>query len=174
MIWEHPRQWEDVLNIIKSFNVNLKVIMVFRNPYDIIASDVLTVYEFKSDKIFAEMKQSKAANKVYPKPQYINARVNDYFSDLQVIVNAKEKYSLDMIEIHNKDLISNPKGTLLKLCNDLGVTCFDNYLKICSNKIYKNESRTRRLIKWTKKDLEVVQQNIEKYSCLKGYSFDSS
>ena len=58
----------------------------------------------------------------------------------------------------------------MNLCNSLGVTCSDNYLKICSDKIFKTESRTRHLVKWTDEQLVTIQQNIEKYGCLKGYT----
>ena len=69
-----------------------------------------------------------------------------------------------MIEIHGKDLISHPRDTLLKLCNDLGVACSNKYLEVCSNKIYKSESRTRHLIKWTDANLKLMKQYIGKYS----------
>ena len=103
----------------------------------------------------------------------INSFIDNYFTYLRTILSAKKEYNLDIIEIHNKDLILDPRGTLLKLCGSLGVTCSDNYLDICSNKIYKTESRTRHLINWTNEGLEMVQQNIGKYNLLKDYTFDS-
>lgn len=171
MLWKYPEQWEKVLNILRSFDVTLKVITVFRNPYDIIGSNIVADYIYKSDEKFAKIKQTTEA--ISPSPENINASVNEYFSDLQVIVNGIEQYKLDVVVVHNRDIISDPKGAILKLCNDLGVACSDTYLEKCSNKIYNNPSRTRHLITWTDKYLRMVQQNIEKISYLKGYSFDS-
>ena len=62
--------------------------------------------------------------------------ISHYFLYHKATVNVKENYNLDIIEIHNKDLISDPKCTLLKLCNSLAVTCSDGYLEMCSNKIF--------------------------------------
>ena len=96
-----------------------------------------------------------------------------YFLLHKAIVDAMTTYNLDVIEIHNKDLVSDPKGTLLKLCHHVGVICSDNYLEICKNKIFSSESRTRLMIKWTDEQLQTIQQNIDQYSNLKGYNFDS-
>ena len=168
LLLTQPKKWSGAYNILKSLNVTLKVIQVFRNPYDIIATTVL----FECNKgVFASIKQSNKSRRV--SPSLINLHINNYFLHHNAIVNAKKKYNLDLIEIHGKDLISDPRGTLLKLCNHLEVNCSNNYLEICSNKIFKTESRTRRLIKWTDEQIKKIQQNIDNYRNLKGYSFDS-
>ena len=166
LLLQKPEEWSRVYDILKSLNVKLKAIQVYRNPYDIIATTLL----LKSTRYtkFASMKDSNVTR------QYRSAQViEDYFLHHNAIINAKKMYNLDLIEIHGKDLISDPRGTLLKLCNHVGVNCSNKYLDICSNKVFKNESRTRRLIKWTDHQLEMIQQNIDKCSDLKGYSFDS-
>ena len=110
---------------------------------------------------------------IVPRPGQVNGWINNYFAYLKAIIKAKKTYNLDVIEIHGKDLISHPRDTLLKLCNDLGVACSNKYLEVCSNKIYKSESRTRHLIKWTDGNLKLMKQYIGKYSSLKDYSYDS-
>ena len=167
MFINRPNDWSSVYGILQSLNVTLKVIHVIRNPYDNIAS---LLFMFESLTLVGDIKQS---NKTHT---FNSDRVLDwirlYFQLHEGIVKAKKKYNLDIIEIHGKDLISDPKGTLLKLCNQLGVACSDDYLEMCSKKTYKTESRTRYLVKWTDEQLELIQQNIKKYSCLKGYTFD--
>ena len=169
LLLTQPEKWSGAYNILKSFNVTLKVIQVFRNPYDIIATTILLNRNLKQT--FASIKQTNITRRV--SPSLISHQIKNYFLRHNAIVNAKKKYNLDLIEVHGKDLISDPRGTLLKLCNHLGVNCSNNYLEICSNKIFKTESRTRRLIKWTDEQIKMIQQNIDKYSNLKGYSFDS-
>ena len=169
MLLRQPEQWLSVFNTLKTLNVTIKVILVFRNPYDTIASTVLLASHSKPN--YVSIKQSNTT--IETNPDQINSVINHYFTYLQAIVNAKKTYNLDIIEIHGKDLILDPRGTLSKLCNDLGVICYNNYLDICSKKIYKTESRTRRLIKWNIGSLKMMKQNIKKYSSLKGYSFDS-
>ena len=96
-----------------------------------------------------------------------------YFRNHQAILNAMKKHDFGAIEIHGRDLILDANGTLLKMCNGLGVTCYDKYLEICSKKIFKTKSRTRYLLKWSDEQLNIVQQNIENFSNLNGYIFDS-
>ena len=167
---DHPSNWSSVYNILQSLNVTLKVIHVIRNPYDNIASHVFLNDEQK----YFIFKNIKNSNKTYAFSSNHTAKsIRMYFQYHEVIVSIKETYNLDIIKVHGKDLISDPKGTLSRLCSRLGVTCSDEYLEKCSDKIYKAESRTRRLLKWTKEQLELIEQNIKKYSCLKGYTFDS-
>ena len=45
--------------------------------------------------------------------------------------------------VHGKDLIEDPKATILSMCNFLGVSCSDDYLETCDSKIFKTESKTR-------------------------------
>ena len=170
MFMDHPSNWLSVYNILRSLNVTLKVIHVIRNPYDNIATLAFFVKTSRTH-AFGSIKQS---NKTYTfTSNHILYWIRFYFRYHEAIVKAKKKYNLDIIEVHGKDLILDPKGTLLKLCNQLGVTCFGDYLEMCSKKIFKTESRTRYLVKWTDEQLELIQQNIKKYNCLKGYTFDS-
>ena len=170
MFMDHPNNWSKVYRILSSLNVTLKVIHVIRNPYDNIATLAFFVKTSRT-RTFGSVKQS---NKSYTfSSNHILKWTKFYFRHHEGIVNAKKKYNLDIIEVHNKDLVSDPRGTLVRLCDQLGVTCSDDYLEKCSKKIFKTESKTRCLINWTGKQLELIQQNIKKYSCLKDYTFDS-
>ena len=167
---DHPSNWSSVYNILQSLNVTLKVIHVIRNPYDNIASHVF----LNDQRKYLIFKKIKASNTAYAFNSNHTAKsIKMYFQYHEAIVRIKEKYNLDIIEVHGKDLISDSKGTLSRLCDRLGIACSDEYLEKCSDKVYKSESRTRRLLKWTKEQLELIEQNIKKYSCLKGYTFDS-
>ena len=170
MFYTKPDNWSTVFNILKSLGVTLKVIHVIRNPYDNIAK-MLLLSPPEVHRLFTIVKKT---NKTYKQFTVRNDdKIQQYFLNHQAVVDVKKRYDLDVIEIHGKDLISNPRSTLMKMCNELGVTCSDKYLDICSNKIFKSESRTRDKIKWTDRQLKRIQQNIKKYDCLKGYSFDS-
>ena len=166
LLLQKPEEWSRVYDILKSLNVKLKVIQVYRNPYDTIATTLLLRHN-KEIK-FANVKQ----HNITRKGSSVQV-IEDYFLYHNAIINVKKMYNLDLAEIHGKDLISDPRGNLLKLCNHVGVNCSNDYLDICSNKVFKNESKTRRLIEWTDQQLQMIQQNIDKYSDLKGYSFDS-
>ena len=168
-----PDKWSHVYDILKSLNVTIKVIFVIRNPYDNIGTSLF--YEQNSYKAVNKFGGIKQSNNTYNfDPTIIQKSIKSYFLYHQGIANTKKKYNLDVIEIHVRDLISDPRGTLLNICDNLGVICSESYLEICSNKIFKTESKTRHLVKWTDEQLTMIQQDIEKYSCLKGYNFYSS
>ena len=164
-----PDKWRSVFNTLNSLTDNLKVIHVIRNPYDNIATMIL--YTFNSKSGVGDAKQS---NQTYDVDSHtIAEQIKLYFLQYEAVIDARKTYEFDLIQIHGKDLISDPKGTLLKLCNDLGLACSDNYLEICSNKVFKTESRTRHKIKWTNNQLRMIQNNIERFSSLRDYNFDS-
>ena len=168
-----PDKWSHVYDVLRSLNVTIKVIFVIRNPYDNIGTSLF--YGLDSPVHLNKFGGVKESNNTYNfSSSTIQKIIDRYFLYHQTIADAKKKYHLNIIEIHVKDLISDPRGTLLNICNSLGVTCSDNYLDICSSKIFKTESRTRHLIRWSDEQLTMIQQNIEKYKCLKGYNFYSS
>ena len=161
--------WLQSFNIVKSLNLPIKVVYVIRNPYDNIATMVLC--KAINERNLGKFKQSNETIKV--KSKIVEDRIRYYFDLHNATVNAIKTYNLDVIEIHSKDFISNPKGTLLKICTNLGVTCNDNYLEICNNNVYKRHSRTRHMLEWTEEQLNMIQQKIDEYSILKGYNFYS-
>jgi len=171
MLQRQPDKWSNVFNNLKSLigTMTLKVIHVIRNPYDNIATNLM--YSFNTKIEFRDAKQSNETFEV--DADRIERKIENYFLCHQAIMDAEKTYNLDIIKIHGKDLISDPRGTLMKMCNYLEVTCSNNYLEICSNVVFKTESRTRYLIKWTDEQLKMIQQNIEKFTSLKGYSFGS-
>ena len=64
---------------------------------------------------------------------------------------------MDMLEVHGKDLIEDPHASITKLCNFLGVSCSDTYIKGCSDILFKTESKTRYKVKWTKDLISKVE-----------------
>ena len=169
MLLRKPDKWLDVFNTLNSLTETLKVIHVIRNPYDNIATMIL--YTFNTKREVGDAKQSNLTYKV--DSDTIEGQIKLYFLGYKAVIDARKAYNLDLIQIHGKDLISDPRGTLLKLCNDLGVACSNSYLDICSNKVFKTESRTRHKIMWTDRQLRMIQNNIERFSSLRGYNFDS-
>ena len=170
MLLTQPKKWLNVFNTLKLLNVTLKVIHVIRNPYDNIAT-ILMYSLHKNKDNFGDVKKRNESYEL--QSEVITSWIKSYFSYHQAIEKAKKIYNLDIIQIHGKDLVLDPSGTLLRLCNYLGVICSNNYLEMCSIKIFKSVSRTRHMIKWTDKHINMMQQNIDKYSSLKGYNFDS-
>ena len=150
----------------------IKMIHVIRNPYDNIAT--IAIYRhFKQDRahISAAKKNNKTIN---PKPGLLDKATNYYFNLYQGAEMMKQKFNLDTMDVHGKDLIANPKVMINKMCDFLQVPCSDDYLNIVNNKIFSSESKTRYNVKWTDEDIAKIKENIKKYDNLRQYlNFDS-
>ena len=168
MLYHDTAEWSKVLRILRSSVSSVKVIHVIRNPYDNIATDIL--YASHSINKLLDIKKNNTAVEV--KLSSLSKHINQYFILHDAIEAAKKMFDLDIIDVHIKDLIANQRSTLLKLCGFLHVVCPDDYIDTCSKKMYKTESKTRYLVKWSDESLDKVQENIEYYGNLHGYDFN--
>ena len=171
MFLDDPSKWERLFFKLKSMlnNIPIKVIHVIRNPYDNIATEIL--YKSGGPKKTTKTKQYNITREI--DLNKIKYYIDRYFTMFQAIQQMKSNYDLNYLEVHGKDLIENPKTILLSMCEFLGVSCSDDYLEICSNKMFKTESKTRYNLKWTNELLSDVQESIMKFDNLKRYSFNS-
>ena len=165
-----PSNWDQVFLKLKSvLNIPIKVIHVIRNPYDNIATAV--IYQSKGLKITTVKQSNKSIEIDFDVMKHF---IDKYFNFFEAIQQVKSKYHLNVLEVHGKDLIENPKSTILSMCSFLELQCSDNYIEICSNKLFKNESKTRYKLYWNRKSISAVQDNIMHFNSLKRYySFDS-
>ena len=169
MLMKRPEKFSKSLMTLKSF-ATVKMIHVIRNPYDNIATSVMYA-SFTSAKNIASFKKSKDV--LQTNKTKIYNQVKRYFAAYEAIENAKKSYKLDYIEVHGRDLVSDARETISRMCNGLGVFCSDSYLDVCSDKVFKTESKTRYKINWDKEHIDEIQRNIDRFSSLNGYTFDS-
>ena len=166
-----PLEWDKIINkLISLVNIPFKVIHVIRNPYDNIASARL--YSSKS----YQMSSVRRSNKTFDigRDKALANEIDRYFAIHKAIMDAKEKYNMDLLEVHGKDLVEDPHASITKLCNFLSVSCSNTYIQVCSDTLFKTESKTRYKIKWTKDLISKVEDYIIKYDNLLRYrSFDS-
>lgn len=80
----------------------------------------------------------------------------------------------NVLEVHNMDLVNEPKATMSKLCSFLEIKCQLDYLQACENKVFKSVSKTRSLLVWPPKlKLKVQEELIETFPFFNRYSFES-
>jgi hypothetical protein len=81
---------------------------------------------------------------------------------------------INVIDIHNADLVNDPKAAIGKLCSSLGVECAPDYLQACANKVFKSVSRTRDMLLWSPEMIAKVKEEvIRTYPFFNRYSFES-
>ena len=79
-----------------------------------------------------------------------------------------------VIELHNADLVNDPKAAMGKFCSSLEVPCAPDYLQACANKVFKSVSRTRDMLLWSSKmKAKVEEEVIQTYPFFRRYSFEN-
>ena len=79
----------------------------------------------------------------------------------------------NVLDIHNCDLVADPRGTLTKIFDFLEVNTTEHYLDVCAEKVFKSVSRTRNFIEWPPELREMVETKMKEYEMLNRYSFTS-
>ena len=139
----------------KTVQVPISIIHIIRNPYDNIATMLL--------------------QKVNETGKYVSmeAQIASYFEQVHSVVEMINTVHLNVIEVHNSDMIAKPKIVMRTLCDKLRISCSEQFLQVCAHRTFSSESKSRHLVKWTQYLIDVVAQNIQKYDHLKRYTFIS-
>ena len=104
----------------------------------------------------------------------LNSSITTYFKRAQKVEKLNEMSKYPILDVYSRDVIAKPKETLHKLCDFLGVTCYDEFVDLALKIIYSKPSKTRRSVKWTKGQKERVTYEMSKYQFLKSqFSFDN-
>jgi len=108
----------------------MKVFHVIRNPFDNIATAVL--YENFKDSLIGKAKRH---NGTYTfNSSTIDKEIDTYFRYYQATEEAKEMFKLDVMVIHGKDFVADPRTTIVEMCKFLEVQCSNGYLEVTSKK----------------------------------------
>ena len=167
-------QFKDLLNKLRTVvNIPIKAFHVIRNPYDNIATRVMYAYFGKRRDELLEFKSSNETL-TFQISKMLSGAIKSYFNLYQISEVMRQEFNLNVMDIHSKDLIADPKATVGKMCAFLQVHCSDDYLNIVSEKIFSGESKTRYKLAWTNEQISKVKEGIMKYSSLTRYfHFDS-
>ena len=167
----NPKKFRTMLSKLQAVvDMPIKVIHVIRNPFDNIATAIL--YDaFANVSLTTKAKLGNDPLDVDSK--IIDKNIDQYFRRYQASEDAIEMFKLDAIKIHSKDLVMYPRRTILELCEFLGVSCSDDYLTKCINKLYSKVSRTRYRIQWNDYQIATIKENIQKFKSLSRYSYIS-
>ena len=168
----------------KTVRIPIKVIHCVRNPYDMVATN--TLYEMgaklHNPKFPSSFKfnMSQLENLAYKEARFDNEGMLEGKLDLlDREANAVRKI-IDLVganrvlELHNRELVNDPKTTLIKLCAFLEVDCSAEYIRTCISKVFKSVSKTRDLVVWPQSLRSKVEDIIKRHSFFHGYSFTSN
>ena len=174
MFFANPRQFEKRLNRLRVLtnNLTVKVFHVIRNPYDNIATMVIYKHvNFNASEVVKIKNSNMVLN---ASRELVHQKINYYFNLFRASELMRQQFNLDVMDVHGKDLITNPMVIINKMCNFLRVSCSNNYLNTVSRKIFSSESKTRYKVTWTNEQLSEIEENILKYDSLRRYSYFNS
>ena len=169
----------------RTVGIPIKVFHCVRNPYDMVSTNTLykmgyvvhprDPYKFVS---VYKANMSKLQGEKFMKARYNNAgMLEERFNLLESQANAVTKItdlvgSDNVLELHNGELVNDPKSALIKICAFLEVECSDEYLQACSEKVFKSVSKSRELVVWPQRLRNRMESLIHRYPFFHRYSFD--
>ena len=100
--------------------------------------------------------------------------IDDNFIKVRTVRYLRDLSHHQILNVYNRDLIANPRGTLQMLCDFVSVTCYTAFVELAKRDLYSKLSRTRYMIEWSNERKEKVTREIQKFYCLKShFSFES-
>jgi len=129
--------------------VDVKLIQVIRNPFD-----VISVMMVRGKRTFA--------NSIY-----------HYFTSCETLVKLRTGVNVSLHAVRYEEFVNHPEQNLTRLCDYLGIEPHADYLQACAGLMHERPDRSRHMVEWTPDWIKVVDENIDKYEFLQGYSFES-
>ena len=156
--------------------IPIKVLHVIRNPYDTLSTTYLYHLGKRSGKSTKFVLQVKKRERLI---EVMNTNISKniivrYFTKVKAIEEVTEIIGkTNILYIHLKDLVYNPRQTILCITNFLGVSVTEKYLHVCANKVFKTLTHSRILLPWSDDLKKMVDDRIKGHKMLRMYSFNS-
>ena len=168
------QKYEKLLQVI---SIPINFIHCVRNPYDIISTGVLYRSSGSKQVQFSRLQNGTIVqSEIYKNDQLLANQIKQQFRFADSVLDSSrsliKRHSI--LEVHNHELVSYPKQTILKLCQFLEIECSRDYVKSCASKVFPELSRTRFTVDWPEEAKKMVQENIQNYPFFRNYSYESS
>ena len=161
-------------NMYKELKEGLKIPILFlwpmRNPYDQISTYMYSKY-IHSNSLTQE--RAKRLHKPIDKPELLDIAINTVFTFYDATQELVENVlgEENVLNVHNCDLVDDPRGTISKIFDFLEVRINEDHLDVCAEKVFNSESKSRKLVQWTPKQIKMVEKRIKDHKTLSRYSF---
>ncbi|KAL9978397.1 hypothetical protein ACROYT_G015907 [Oculina patagonica] len=161
---DNPEGLQDLQQLQKTVVVPIKLIHVIRNPFDNIATICLK-----------RLQQRTLTNQhILHNATALDFCIKYYFNKSRTVQKLHEMSEYQILDVYSRDLLTRPRETLQKLCDFLGVTCYNEFVELTLKVLHSKPSKTRYSVEWTNEQIERVTNEINKYQFLKSFfSFDS-
>lgn len=156
---DQPKVFQRIYrSLVDAIRVPVRVIHVVRNPFDIIATRVL----YQVSRVNGERGQKAQVNSTLKlKDDHVmNYAFNALYGEVKAVHAMIETCNLTVLEIHNANIVHDPRKEIKSLCKFLGLSCSESYLEMCEQAVYKNVSRTRDAVEWPEQIRKLVETHI--------------
>ena len=167
---------KNFLRMKEAVAIPVRIIHVVRNPFDMISTQL--IIDTRGDEDLGILKARKQNGSLTPLDipdgqKYIT--IESIFRKFDTALEMIDSFlgRENVLELHNDDLVKNPKSTISNIFTFLGVNTSEHYLDMCAGKVFKTVSQSRDLIMWSSQDIRTVENRISKYDMLDRYSFAS-
>ena len=151
---------------------HLRFIFTVRNPYDMIATNVLYWAENKRVRMVTKDDISKMLDYQIKVSFPTMCERGEILFKLMKPGNILNQTTDILINKH-EDLVASPVEELSKLCEFLKVPALPDYLDDCASVVDKYPNPSRHELNWLNLQKQKVAELIDKYHFLSGYSWDS-
>ena len=152
--------------LLNKLGIPIQVLLVVRNPYDMIATSLL--YDASS---VCKMRVCASKENPYNDSERLMQQAEVIFRYAAAVKAMIRDCHLDVLQIHHEDHIEEPVRTMQQICKFLQVQCPEDFLRQCHEKTFKVLSNTRESVVWTKNVLDFIERNIRRYSFFNRYAF---
>lgn len=163
---EMQKSYREVVDTVK---IPVHTIHVIRNPYDMIATQVLYTAAYEQSPNAPAHKLAASEDNKYDNPKMLMSEAKQHFYRAEGAKNMTENCNLTVLVIYNEDFVEDPKGTMKTICDYLDLECTTEYLQLCYDKTYRSMSRTRNVVKWTPEVLKYVSNELKRYPLFHRY-----
>ena len=188
----------------ETVGVPIKAVFVVRNPYDIISTRALYRHSadlremLKTNSTDEDNPESGIPIKPMTKFKLYMRKIKESgdeqaykdakfrAGDLKDLIQRVARYAkaisemIDLIgsenvwQVHNMDLVNNPKATMREMCDFFNVYCSTNYIETCVDSVFKSVSKSRELVHWPQTEKQLVIDNIIKaFPFFNRYTYES-
>ena len=146
-------------------SIPLRIIHTVRNPFDVISTSVVIMNEnltqFRELKNYNTQRNEKTPHK-YENSKVVGGNIPIFFKRIDTVLKLIKLFGREnVLDVHNCDLVADPRGTISRIFKFLEVDTTQHYLDMCAEKVFKTVSRSRNMVRWTPEQVEMVEKRMK-------------
>lgn len=75
-------------------------------------------------------------------------KIHQYLKWVKNVENLRARFSKDVLDIDYSQMLRKPQKVVKKMCKFLDLKYTADYIRSCTKKIFRNETRTRSKVFW--------------------------